>query len=531
MFPETPLAIEPGRSRTRLLLVLLLVLVFGAALAATLVLRSDLRILSVTSTQLISQVEDRVGEPGQAVDLASSHSPVVVWLAARMVGEAGDALQALDVLDGISVGGLTVLVVLLASFLVGPFWGVLAAVLFLLHPQVQQRFMETGTLINLASLLGPALLLGAALTRSRTSSRLVWCMVAGTLGGLAVFVHHLCLWTMVGATLGMFVAVRPRLRDGVVNLPPLGLELAAVLLFFVASAAGFYKLTGMEGKAVVEYLFGPLKAFHPAMSVAGTIYREVVDGGPPLWTAGYLWLVRTPLSLWLLAGVGGTVVFATLGQETLRPGLQQPALLLVPGGALTALLIIASLAGSPLYSGTLNLLAPLALWPALLAALGAATVVRQGGRDARGKALLMCIALLPVFHLALVGARHFPHSASYASVLAGGSSGALAGGESLYLEPTLDEDAAEAVMRLGPKIVVAPEGILARPVLARFAQELGVAPPVLRPGGALPALILGGISSPDAASFLDYCNGSQVAASLTVDDQVLWCVVDPGVAQ
>jgi hypothetical protein len=300
------------------------------------------------------------------------------------------------------------------------------------------------------------------------------------------------------------------------------LELVTILIFFAIAAGGFYKVAALEGKEVLAFLFDPFKPFHPPLVVAGTIYREVVDGGPPLWTTAYLWLVRTPLSLWLLAAVGLS--------EALRGGARLPSLLWLPLGPVLAILVVTAGAGSPLYSGALNLLAPLALIPALLATL--VVTLGKGPEPLRGwpRFVPAILLLIVVAHLALIAGHHSPHHSAYANFIGGGSGGSLATENGLYVEATLDEVAAQELLARGKKVVVSPWDKAATPLLARYAKELGLPVPKVRPGGALPALLHAGGSDAAGQLLLNYCKGPDVAASLTIDSQILWCVIDPGAA-
>ena len=497
--------------------------VFAGTVGAALFYSGSSRILSPSAVELLESIEQRAAAQAKSPSLASSPSPALVWLAAHFVDAAepvaGPAVQSLDALP---LGLLATLLYLLASFMVGPFSALLAPLLLLLQPQFLQRLMEVGAGFAVAALLVPSLVLGVALTRATWWARLLLCAVAGLAGGGAVFVHHLGFWTTMGATLALFLAARPRLKDGQLEVAPLGLELVTVLFCFVVAAGITYKVLALDGKEVIGYLFGPFKQFHPPFAVAGTVYREVVDGGPPVWTTLYLWLVRTPLSLWVLAALGLRASWCG--------GCRVPRLLWLPVGPALAILIVTAGAGSPLYSGPLNLLAPLALLPALLG-----TAALTGGQPAAGgpgwtRFAPVMLATVVVAHLVVVDARHLPHPSAYANVLGGGSGGSLAGGNGLYLEPTFDEAAARELLSLGNKVVVSPWDGAASSVLARYASELGQPPPKVRPGGILPTLLYAGGSDTAGELLLDYCQGPGVAASLTIDHQVLWCVVDPGAA-
>lgn len=513
----------PGRRSTRLLVLALILTVFAGTVGAALFYGSSAPILSRTGVDLLESIEERA-TAARTPSLAASQTPALVWIAAHFVDvEEPSAVPVVRVLDALSLGMLVALTYLFATFLMGPIAALFAPLLLLLQPQFLQRLMEVGAGFSVAALLVPALLLGVALTRARWWARLALCGLAGLVGGVSVFAHHLGIWTTVGATLALFIAVRPSLKAGQLKLAPLGLELVALLICFGVAAVVMFKLTGMEGKEFIGYLFGPFKAFHPPLAVAGTVYREVVDGGPPLWTTAYLWVVRTPLSLWVLAGLGLAACW--------RRRARLPDLLWLTAGPLAAILIVTAGAGSPLYSGSLNLLAPLALLPALLGAAalaGAKSPVTGPGWTRYVPAM---IAATVVAHLAVVDARHLPHPSAYANVLGGGSGGSLAGGNGLYVEATLDESAALELLSLGKRVVVSPWDGAAAPVLARYARELGRPVPKVRSGGVFPALLHVANGDPAGGSLLHYCKGPGVAASLTIDHQVVWCVVDSGAAE
>lgn len=515
---------SPGGRSIRLLVAGLALVVFAATVGTALFISGSSRILTRTGVELLESVEARAVLESDDASLDASPSPLVVWVASAMVdSEEPDAAPAVRALDAVAIGLLATLAYLFASMLAGPFIALLAPLLLILQPQVLQRLMESGAGVALAALLIPSLILGLALTRSAGWARLALCAGAGLVGGLAVFAHHLGLWATMAATLAIFLTVRPRLEEGQLALAPLGLELTAILVLFAVAAGGFYKLTGMEGKVALDYLFGQFKPFHPPFAVAGTMYREVVDGGPPWWTVFYLWLVRTPLPMWMLAGVGLA--------GSLRGRVRLPSLLWLPAGPALAILVVAVGSGSPLYSGALNLLAPLAILPALLGSAG----VRRFWGDDEGPSwtrfVPLAMAILATAHLLWIDARHLPHPSAYANVVGGGSGGSLAGLNGLYVEPTLDETAAMELLSMGKKVVVSPWGRAAAPVLSRYARESGLPVPKVLPGGALPALLHAGGSDPAGKVLLRYCNGPDVAASLTVDSQMLWCVLDPGAAR
>ncbi len=521
MQPLLPLA--PGSLRTRLLVAGLALALFAATLGAVLFASDASRILNRSGLRILESVEERAAAEDGEHSLGKSPSPFITWMAALfLAGDEPEAVPVVRALDALSLALLAVLLYLFSTLLVGPFSALLAPLLLLLQPQVFQCLAENTAGLSLTALLAPALLLGLALTRSAPWARIALCALAGLAGGLALFTHHLGLWTTVAATLALFMAGRSRVRGGQFSLAPLGLELVTVLALFAIAAGSFYKLSSLEGKEVLDFLFGPFKPFHPPFAVAGTVYREVVDGGPPWWTTVYLWLVRTPLSLGVIAAFG--VSFALRGRTRF------PSLLWLPLGPLLAILVVTAGAGSPLYSGTLNLLAPLALAPALLATLLFAPSRGQEPGPTWPRFVQPSLAVVVVAHLALIAIHHFPHPSAYANFIGGGSGSSLSGRNGLYVQPTLDREAAQELLSRGKKVVLSPWGNGATPILKRYAKELGLPAPKVRPGGALPALLHAGGSDATGRLLLNYCKGPDVAASLTIDNQILWCVIDPGAA-
>ncbi len=496
--------------------------VFGVSTAAALLYSGLSPIHSDSGVRFLEQVEQRA--EGDGKKLSADHiSPLAERLTAALVTapETG-AESAHRALSALFFGLLATLLFLAMGRLV-PWPAALAGpLLLLLQPQLFQRLMESvpyGTMLFF--LLAPSLLLMVALDARATWARLLLCGVAGSLAGAAVFAHHLGLWAAAGTMLGFFAAAGVRYRRGRVELAPVGFEFLLLFGGFLVAFVLGYKLTGGDKKAFLDYLFGPFHPFHAPFAVAGTVYREVTDGGPPLWTALYLLLVRTPLPVLVLAGVG-------LARAVARRGTLPTVRLWLPAGPFLAVLVVAIGSGSPFYLPGVNLLAFLCLVPAMLASLALGTVGAELPTQSRLRWVPVALAALVAGHLVWVDARHLPHPSSFANVIGGGTGGFLARGNDLYVEATLDRAAAEALLESGRKLSVVPWGGDSRRVLSRFAASLGHPRPSVRGGGALPTLVFRQHSAHWGRLLQDYCNGSRVAASLTVDGEVLWCLIEPG---
>jgi len=470
----------------------------------------------------------RQPEPKAGADFSKeSLGPLAVrfvrWSAA--IG-SGDVTLVIRVMESVSLALLGLLLFLFLNRLVSWPWALAGPALWVTHPQVFQRALYSAPdFTRLLFLLGPALLMGLALSCRRSSGRVFLCLLCGLACGLGLFVHHLVLWTSLALLVALFLThAKTAVRKGEVSLGPLGFEFLAAAAAMGVTFLVCRSLMSVESKQLLGFLFGPFRLFHEPFSVNGTTYREVADGGPPWWTTCYLLLVRTPPLL-----VVGALAGAVAGWRA------RDRLLLVPLASAGTIFLVASLSGSPHYFPGENMLAALALPPVLLSCLalfrGFGSASRESGADRRrglhgmkraaGGALLVLLAL---GHHGFVNASHWPHQAAYANLLGGGTHGFLARGNDLFVEPTMDREAAALMIsKAGPsgKVVVVPWGRRAQSVVDRHLHQLDEGRVQARDGGPYPTYESVGFSR-SSPPFYHYCNESSAVASLTVDSYVLW---------
>jgi hypothetical protein len=399
-----------------------------------------------------------------------------------------------------------------------PFAGAIGPLLLLLPP-VLQLVLEAGPGgIVMFFLLAPALVVMAMDGACRNWLYWTLLVILGGLAGLSVFVHHLGVWTAIGTILAWIFRDLKRARGGVLTLPPLGLEIALVLLVTMLSAVATKGLLGLDKKELLANLFGVFREFHPPFMVNGRDYREVVDGGPPMWVTIWLILVRTPIAILVGAGAGTWMLYKD-GRSLRR---------IAPLAVSVFVLLFASmLSGTPYYAGSPSLIAPILILPAILAVIAVDSFVsRMGQVGLTGKIVCGLTLIVAVGHLLFIDARHLPFPASYANVLGGGTGAFLERGNDLFTEPTLNESAALELLETKRSVVVAPWGMETRSLVARFAKEAGVHPPVVRNGGRFPTLVFYRPQSPFSQAAFQACISGSQRAILSVDGYPLWCLMD-----
>jgi len=482
-----------------------------------------------TGARFLSSVEQELAEPEKTRDIVpfgkKEVSPLtsVLVLGASSLFEVSPSFAA-RLVGAVHLALLVLLLFLFCMLFVPWYFALLTTILFVLHPMACQGLFESVPYHSIMFYtLAPALLLGLAMS-GRGLARFGLCLAAGLVAGLSVFAHHLGLWTALFAMMAMFLSETRDRSSGVVSLPPIGLEFLTTLLGFSVLFFLGKSLLGVTGKELSDFLFGPFRDFHVPIAVRGTVYREVLDGGPPMWTTAYLFVVRTPPLL--LLGLAGGLFFAFRDLYNQRTGL-----LWLPGSSFLVLFTVATLSGSPLYMPGVNLLAMMSLFPAVMAgyALWALYrfVTRQGMRG--GAFELAGMAVLSVFalgHQVYVDAVHMPYQSAYANVFGGGTGGFMMEND-IFLEPTLDGEAAKAAIRNGPKVTVLPWGSRAQSVLDRFAWDSGVDRVQARNGGPFGALVFRHAASRHAALIRHYCNQWQAVASLNVDSVAVWQLFVP----
>ncbi len=489
-------------------LLVVAMLVSGAAAARlagpTVVSESTARLLDAADKGTVASLE----EP-------SVYGPPVVGAVVRLAGTMGAESAAWF----LSVAGL-LLVCALASvvmFAVAGFWSaLLGPTILFLHPQVMQLLFEPSAGgLALFFLLSPALLF--ALAGAVRGGRLPWAVLlsvaGGGLAGVSVLAHHVGLWAAVGALLGLAVAVpRDSSNDspGMLRPAAVGLELAAALVTFVAAVAVGAVVAGAGKDKLVGWLFGPFGAFHPPMMVAGTVYSEAVDGGPPLWASAFLLLVRTPILLSVMA-VAGAVLLPRRGIPLLS-GPLAPVML-----TWAALLVCASLAGSPLFFPGLSLLAPLSLVPCLLAA---GATAGPGALPGRNRAAALAVGIILVGSTAGSGLHPVPYPAAFGSLLCGGTQRCNAGNDP-WMEPALDSALMEAVVSGEKELVVTPWGSRIQGIARRLVPEGTVR---IKEGGPWRTLVWRPARSPAASLLLQLCVPDDGGADLPPGTARLWSI-------
>jgi len=364
-------------------------------------------------------------------------------------------------------------------------------------------------------LLGPsALLMSAAWSRGR--ARGVLCVVGGLAAGVGIFAHHLGPYMAVVALMGLAVSGRrKRAAPGLVSLSSVGLEAAAVMVAMTVAFVVTALLYDVKGKALIDYLFGPLSAAHPPLSLLGATYTAGGDGGPPLWGTALLLMVRTPPLLLAGALAGGAFVVHNSTTDRVAP-------LHLGFFTLAVLFVTSSLSGSPMYLPGVSLAPGMAWFVALLFAYGMYSLWRTvrnrlwDGKRVEG-VLFALLMLLPVLHQGHIAWTHAPCQAAYANVLGGGTEKFLAEGNDLFLEPTLDYDGATELFQAAGKVVVVPWGRHAQGILDRHRKEAGLKAKVKAvDGGPEPTLVLYAPGSPHYRLMRRYCTSAQQVASLDI---------------
>jgi hypothetical protein len=212
---------------------------------------------------------------------------------------------------------------------------VAGAVLLATNPAIWSAGRDHGpAFLTLTVLVGPGMLVAMCL-RTQGWVRLVLVSLAGLVAGVAVLGHHLGIYLVIAACMGLVWPTRERGRRegapgpdergrgaqvrgrGVVHLAPNALE----LLVFVAAVAlvvglvvggtgageGPSRVVGVgEGPSRVvgvDFFFGPFRAPHPQIEILDGIYGGK-DGTPPVWATGWLLLTETPVWVLVLAILG-----------------------------------------------------------------------------------------------------------------------------------------------------------------------------------------------------------------------------------
>ncbi|MBM4354731.1 MAG: hypothetical protein FJ109_13245 [Deltaproteobacteria bacterium] len=576
--------------RSRMNLVLLVLGVAAAVASAGLLARvSGSQVMSESTAQFLGQVEKEAVVPLAEL---KGFGPVVLaparWLAPVLGAESSCRLLSL-----VGLVLLAVLAFLHARALLGALPAVAVPLLFVLLPQVQQLLFEpNGGGWALLFLLGPALLFGLGGSLHEMPGRdgagsgdgpeekggmgsvedggkgsaeqggkgsaeqggrqaqpgpagVLLAAAGGLLAGGAVLVHPLGLWTSLAALLGLAVC-RQRERGvsgkGMIRLSAVGLELAAALVGFLVVAGIGAKVVGAGKNELAAWLFGPFSSFHPPLSVAGTVYSEAVDGGPPLWASLYLLAARTPVLL-LAASLAGSIAWVRRGGAFLS-GPLSPILF-----SWLAVLTGSSLAGSPFFLTDLSLLVPLSLLPSFLAGalFSPLPMSASASQSASASPLpffrlnrgILC-ALLLLLSVAWSGWQMRPYPAAFGSLLCGGTDRCNAGNDP-WMEPVVDSSLVEVIPAEEKELVISPWGGRAQSAWSRLVpgpagDGTGEARSKKRPdrqatrgarlkdGGPRRALIWRSGPTPASRLLLEACNPDDRMAILPPGTRRLWSV-------
>lgn len=512
------------RNNSRLLVALLALALFAGGLAQSYLSVDRVRIFTSSGVSFLNDV-DKVSH-GKAVSFSRRDaSPLAAWICGKMAAAFEiEPLHAANALYAGAWGLLIALVLLVLSLYVAWPFALFGAAALMLHPQWLQRLYETAPYASATvDLIVPTLLALLAL-HARKWLRFSLLGAAGLWAGTAIFAHHLGLFCAVGLPAGLALAgERRERRPGTIALAPHGWELLVVTLALAVGFVAVYKITGVKGKALVDFIFGPLATDHPRFAMDGVVYLQGTTGEPPLWVAAWLWLVRTPPMLLL----GALMALVALKHRAIPA--RFAALWLLSANALV-LALAATLSGSTLYFPGLDLMPALSVYTVMLAAYGFAGFYRHvRGRLLDGRqveiALLAIPGLLALGHQVHVGASHGPYTASYANVLGSSTESHLARGNTLFAQPAIDSWAVEAMADVGTKVAVVPWGRDARAVLKAAGLPAGLKKPLqARDGGSLPTLVLYAPESPYYQLVSRYCNEEHKLASLNAGATPLWCV-------
>lgn len=508
-----------------LLVICLAVALFAVAVGQSSLSVQRVRIFTRGGVSFSSDVQKAAAKKPVSFGRKDS-SPLAAWIAGRMAHALSLEPETAKTALYSGAWGLLVALVFasLCLYVAWPF-ALFGAGTLMLHPQWVQRLSETAPYASTAvDLLVPTLLALMAL-HSRRWLRFSLLALSGLWAGSAVFAHHLGLFCAVGLVASLALAGdRDVRRSPGIPLARHGFELLVLTMTMAVGFIAVYKMTGVKGKALIDFIFGPLAADHPPFALNGTVYLQGTSGEPPLWVAGWLWLVRTPPMLLL----GGCMAALALKARTL--GGNFAALWLVAANLLVVGLV-ATLSGSTLYFPGLDLMPVLAVYSVLLGSYGLAGFWRHlRGRLLDGRkvevALLLVPPLLALGHQAVIVSQHSPYTAAYANVL-GGSTGAFtARGNTLFAEPAIDSWAPEALPDGAHKIAVVPWGKGAQGVLRAASREAGIKKPVhAREGGPRPTIILYAPAWHYSRTAYSYCNEQQTLASLNAGSTPLWCIV------
>ncbi len=364
---------------------------------------------------------------------------------------------------------------LTATHLAGWVWGLVATLMMLLIP---------GTLFH-ARTLGPEATVAlsyALLMYASVQKRPPVQLVLGVLGLLACLMssHESLVMVVPWIIAAHFLAPRPdtTTTPGTVALGRvspavlLPVILAPWLLFIV------WPHLHSAGEGITRWvavIYDPFRAAHPPFMVLGEAYDQSVTRAPNAGHGLLLFLLRMPLTVGVLAGLGAIRTVRALRRDgdRMRGGLFALA-------ALATLALIFALNGSPYYNGTDGFAAALPMI-ALLATLGASTlgraVVERGPKGRPRLAAVMATVLLAVViaPTAIDLVRVHPFEPAYHNAVIGGPAGAAAHGMETRTDQLLPADVVNWMNAQLPKnaeVAFAPAAERYRKVLDQLTRRM-----------------------------------------------------------
>ena len=354
--------------------------------------------------------------------------PVLLVRAGAPLSESLDGgLTGAAVVGALVAGGAAAVVVLLGWQLAGPVAGCMGGLLLLCFPGFLYHARTAGP--EAAYALSVALLCWAGAAerfgpvRALAATAALTAALASSHEGLVLIIAWVLAIHLAGARPGRDPAA------GTVTLAPilpgqLVPVLAAPLLLFWL----WPYLEAETGTRAMAVFFGPYRAQHDPIVVAGEIRDQAIFRGPTTAQGLLLVLLRIPIITGALATLGAWRVLRPATDPTPARGGTFAVL------ALLTLVGVQALNGSPYYAGV-DGVAALAPLLALLAGIGATAIWQAAQtlaperlpwlRPRVGASVLLGLLVGPSLLAAVVA---WPWGPGYANALVGGPAGAAARG-------------------------------------------------------------------------------------------------------
>lgn len=358
--------------------------------------------------------------------------PVLVTAKGRTWFGGPDPVSA-GAAGGALLMGLAGAFITLAGFNLGGWLGGLGALLgFTLYP---------GTLFH-ARTLGPEATITASyalLLLAATMRRPIPQAALGTVGLLCCLAsaHESILMIIPWLAAAHFLAPRGTPNDELKGTTPLGRVAPAVFVPVLAAPLLLIALwPHLEVDLVKRWtavIYDPFRHAHPAVLVMGEVRDQVVTRGPNALQGALVTLSRIPLTLGLLAALGGVGVIRDV--KAGRTGRRALFALL---GLATVWLMFA-LNGSPNYAGLDGAMATVPML-CVLAALGLVRVAAAARETRFEKLAPIVVPLLLLGPMALELAAVYPAEQAYHNALMGGPAGAAENGMETRTDAILPRD-------------------------------------------------------------------------------------------